>query len=513
MAKEKKEIDDPKFNVSEEGILSFQTLPPDPAEIVIPGTLDNTLNILNRLKVEQDTEISLNFDFKGLVMASYIVITEALIETFGARIKALQEGFWGTSPPSRLSIKTGPDTEKQVFIGKLAAAPWKGGFISMQPNPRDHMSLLVVAKIKKKYETSVKALMSLAKEKAKHSSMYHGKAWDLDLDYIAAIRAGLGYDPVVSAPKPIEDLDKTATLVLPRDIENRLIVNLWNVIEKPDDYRYNKVPVRNGVMLIGPSGTGKTLTMMHTIRKAISAGFTVFQLNTPAWFVEAYKIAQFHSPSVLIAEDAEKFLGGPRNEELDAVLGVLDGSSSKNSEVIVIASSNHPELINPFVLREGRMGLSIEYRTLDADAGARLIRVLADKFLEPDINLDEVGRQVDTLSASSVDGAIGYAKKLAIHKFGRDIQGKVTAQMLIDGAELIKQDKGIYDKGMMSQSDSDLLLIRGGEAAKRGPVPKNVWHDIGQYVKQTAKREKTANARETGDESGAEEVKLVEDRS
>lgn len=508
--KKEKEIE-PKFNVSEEGILSFLTLPPEEKEVVIPGTLDKTLSVLNKLKVEQDAEISLNFDFKGLPLASYVVINEALLEIFGPRVKALKEGFWGDNPPTRLSIKTGPDTQAQVFVGMLAPPPWKGGYISMKPNPKDHMSLLVNARIKRKYEPSVRRLIDNAKEKARQHSFYHGGAWDLDLDFIALIRMGHGYDPMVSAPKPIEDLDKTPTLILPRDIENRLIVNLWNVIEKPDDYRYNKVPVRNGVMLVGPSGTGKTLTMMHTIKRAIKAGFTVFQLLTPAWFVEAYKIAQFHSPSVLIAEDAEKFLGGPRDEALDAVLGILDGSSSKNSEVIVIASTNHPDQINPFVLREGRMGLTIEYRTLDAEAGSRLVEELAGKYLAPDIDLVKIGMEVDTLSASNVDGAIGYAKKLAIHEFGREIKGRITTQMLIDGADLIKQDKGLYKKGSISQAESDLLLIRGGRAAERGPVPKRVWHDIAEYVEQTYRKEKGARARETEEEP--RDAAMIEDKS
>lgn len=422
---------------------------------------------LAKAEEEQEQLVNVSDTIKGLLWDIYIQLNMALSNEFGYT-EALGEGFWGTRPPSRLSIKTGPvakngtQPEKRVYIGKLAPPAWEGGFISMNVNPNDPMSLNIGGTVKKKFEASFMNIMQDTKKRIKTDSIYQAQPLELNLDWYALVRNGMPFDLAAFAPQFIPDVDNPPALILPRDLENSLNIDIWGIIRNPDDFRHNKVPVKAGAMFSGPPGTGKTLAALHTAKVAVESGWTYFKLTNPQFFIEAYNIAQFYAPCILVTEDVERIFGEPRTEYTDLVLDRLDGVATKGSEVIAICTSNYPQKLCKAVTRPGRIGRHIQFRALDGDAAGRFIQTFCGEWLADDANTVRAGEAFDGLVPADITEGVNRAKRIAIAKLGRDIRGKITTEMLQDGAELVKRDKGLWSpESNVSQEELNLRIVQG----------------------------------------------------
>jgi len=438
---------------------------------------------LTNAEQQEETIVGLQYDFTGYPLDAYVAINRALDEIFGYT-EALREGFWGERPPTRISVKTGLKTEMQVYAGKLAPPAWEGGYIQMIVKSDNPMSLLLYGQLKRKFEPSINKVVDRAKELIQTESIYRGRAVELDLSYTLLMRAGVvQFDPVKHAPKFI-DVSKPPLLILPRDVQNRIDMHIWAPIRNPDDFRVNRIAVKGGSVLSGPPGTGKTLTALHTGTIAVQSGWSYFKLLTPDFFVQAYELAQFYAPSVLVVEDVEKIFGGPRTPEMDMILDRLDGIASKGSEVFTMCTTNYPEQINQAVRRSGRIGHHIQFRAMDGEAAGRFINTIAGDFLHPDVDLEQVGPSFDGLVASDVTEGVSHAKKIAIAACGREIKKKVTAQMLIDGGEIVRRDKGLYAGPKITQSELNLRIVQAAFHVQMGrEIPVELWQAAAEYAR------------------------------
>ncbi len=217
--------------------------------------------------------------------------------------------------------------------------------------------------------------------------------------------------------------------------------------------------ISRSLLLYGPPGTGKTY-----LAKAIANSATIASIDASfaSWqakghlgemlaamkhsFTEARRLA----PSVLIIDeidavgsrsDGDRHASNYRTQVINAFLGEMD-AIAKDEGVVVIGTCNHPERMDPAVIRAGRMDIKIHVPLPDADAILGILR----HHLHEDIadgELQALSHLVVGRSAADIDAAIRAARSDARH----------ARKML--SVEMLHQQMGIETSG-----EDDRILWR-----------------------------------------------------
>jgi AAA+ superfamily predicted ATPase len=140
-------------------------------------------------------------------------------------------------------------------------------------------------------------------------------------------------------------------LILPADLKREIQEDFANFFASREVYDKYRIPWKRGVLLIGPPGNGKT----HTVKALIN------QTKQPCLYVKSFKScwgtdhdrirnvfkrARATTPSILVLEDLDSLID---NQNRAFFLNELDGFAA-NTGVLVLATTNHPERLDPAIL-------------------------------------------------------------------------------------------------------------------------------------------------------------------
>lgn len=213
---------------------------------------------------------------------------------------------------------------------------------------------------------------------------------------------------------------------------------LQNLVLKPLEnssaYRKMGLPPTNGILLHGPAGTGKTM-LVHALAKSAKINF--LSIDGPEifskWLGESeeairhiFQIARQVSPTIIFLDQIDAIAprrgsdDGSRTTErvVNQLLGELD-SVRDISEIIVIGATNRIDLIDPAIMRPGRLGKRIEVG-LPGKATREAIAELhlANAPLEATFTLKDASKLVaeltDGLSGADVAGLMIEVKTNAL---------------------------------------------------------------------------------------------------
>lgn len=169
----------------------------------------------------------------------------------------------------------------------------------------------------------------------------------------------------------VEKPDK-GKLILSRALFSCVEAELFQVIEKCDLVAEAGIPVKRGVLLTGKPGTGKTMSARIAAGLAIQNEWAVFYLPDARAIEAALAIAKMYSPALLICEDLDRQLSGPRNALTDRILNALDGLD-KSTPIVLVATTNDPSGLPAPLLRPGRLDSFMVFDPPDAEASERLL--------------------------------------------------------------------------------------------------------------------------------------------
>ncbi len=197
--------------------------------------------------------------------------------------------------------------------------------------------------------------------------------------------------------------------------------------------------IPKGLLLVGPPGTGKTL-----IARAVAgeAGVPFFSISGSE-FVEMFAgvgasrardlfaQAKRHSPCIVFVDEIDAVgrqrgtgLGGSHDEReqtLNQILVEMDGFDS-NTNVIVIAATNRPDVLDPALLRPGRFDRQVVLDRPDIRGRIAILQVHAKgKPLEDDIALDTLARQTPGFSGADLANLLNEAAILTARRNKRKI--------------------------------------------------------------------------------------------
>ncbi|MBI5588317.1 MAG: ATP-dependent metallopeptidase FtsH/Yme1/Tma family protein [Deltaproteobacteria bacterium] len=223
-----------------------------------------------------------------------------------------------------------------------------------------------------------------------------------------------------------------------------------------------KVP--KGVLLVGPPGTGKTLLARAT---AGEAGVTFYSISASEFiemFVgvgasrvrDMFKKARETRPSIIFIDEIDSVgrtrgagLGGghdEREQTLNQLLSEMDGFEP-HEEIIVIAATNRPDVLDPALLRPGRFDRHIIIdRPGWKDRKAILEVHVKDKKISGDIDLESIAKGTPGMTGADLENIANEAALLAA-KEGKD---KITTREFEEALDKVlmgtKREETITDE-------------------------------------------------------------------
>ena len=192
--------------------------------------------------------------------------------------------------------------------------------------------------------------------------------------------------------------------------------------------------IPKGVLLVGPPGTGKTL-----IAKAVAgeAGVPFFSISGSE-FVEMFvgvgasrvrdlfDQAKRHSPCIVFIDEIDAVgrqrgagLGGSHDEReqtLNQILVEMDGFDT-DTNVIVLAATNRPDILDPALLRPGRFDRQVVMDRPDLRGRRAILEVhTRGKPLAPDVDLDVIARETPGFVGADLENLVNEAAILAARR-------------------------------------------------------------------------------------------------
>lgn len=404
---------------------------------------------LKRKEDDEEKNVAVSFSIPCFPLDGVIALRRAMEEMFGFAAYADTPTFFGPKPPTMVQVKMPDGSMETAPIGRMQPPMFEGGYINAHCG---EMSVSISGEIKKKFEPQVKQLIKLTQTLLSERSIYRGSAFILDLTWKVK---GHEFHPVNNAPTfmDVSRVDEEG-LILNRDTMFALTANIFTLIEATDACRRMAIPLKHGCLLAGPYGTGKTMTAKVTASKAVRNKWTFIYLKTPSEIATALLMAQMYAPAVVFTEDIDDVVSGERDDDLNNILNTLDGVDTKDKPIITVLTSNHPDKINPAMLRAGRIDTVIAFGEPDAEAAVRFVQLyckdaggsslLAEMSKEDTVR---IGEALKGYVPAFIAEAVQKAKRFAIHRLkGEDITGEITAEDLILAAEALRSHQAMVEK-------------------------------------------------------------------
>lgn len=205
-------------------------------------------------------------------------------------------------------------------------------------------------------------------------------------------------------------------------------------IETPDKFYKMGAKIPKGVLLYGPPGTGKTL-----LAKAVAgeAGVPFFHISASE-FVEMFvgvgasrvrdlfEKAKKSAPAIIFVDEIDAVgrnrgsgIGGgndEREQTLNQLLVEMDGFDERTN-VIVIAATNRPDVLDSALLRPGRFDRQIGVDAPDLPGRVKILEVhVKNKPLHKDVSLESIARRTPGFSGADLANLLNEAALLAARR-------------------------------------------------------------------------------------------------
>ncbi|AWR95818.1 AAA family ATPase [Acidianus brierleyi] len=209
-------------------------------------------------------------------------------------------------------------------------------------------------------------------------------------------------------------------------------------LKKPELYEYMKAEIPSGILLYGPPGTGKTLLARAV---AHESGANFIAVNGPEllnmWVGESeravrevFKKARQASPTIVFFDEIDSLAvarGTDPNRVTERIVSQLltemDGISKRNERVTVISATNRPDILDPALLRPGRLEKLIYVPPPDLNGRKALFLHLISKHIHDDkIDYDYLAKATNFYTPADINGIVNRAVLLAIRR------GMITAE-------------------------------------------------------------------------------------
>lgn len=211
-------------------------------------------------------------------------------------------------------------------------------------------------------------------------------------------------------------------------------------LRNPKKYQSVGGKVPKGILLVGPPGTGKTLLARAVAGEAGVSFFSISASQFIEMFVgvgasrvrDLFINAKKEAPSIIFIDELDAvgrsrgagFGGGhdEREQTLNQLLSEMDGFDARQ-EVIVIAATNRPDVLDPALLRPGRFDRNVVIERPDWRDREQILKVHVKKVsLDEGIDLSVIARGTPGMTGADLESLVNEAAIFA----ARENAPKVT---------------------------------------------------------------------------------------
>jgi len=254
------------------------------------------------------------------------------------------------------------------------------------------------------------------------------------------------------------------------DEEKTELEEIVDFLKDPKRFVALGARIPKGVLLVGPPGTGKTLLARAVAGEAGVPFFTISGSDFVEMFVgvgasrvrDLFETAKKNAPSIIFIDEIDAVgrhrgagLGGghdEREQTLNQLLVEMDGFGG-NEGIIIIAATNRPDILDPALLRPGRIDRQIIVNRPDIRGRAEILAVHArNKPFEENVRLDVVAKRTPGFTGADLENVLNEAALLSARK-------RETQITNIDIDEAIDRVMAGPEKRSRVVSDSERKLV------------------------------------------------------
>jgi transitional endoplasmic reticulum ATPase len=251
-----------------------------------------------------------------------------------------------------------------------------------------------------------------------------------------------------------------------KQVKQELIEAVEWPIKKPEVFKKMGINPPRGILLYGPPGSGKTL-LARAVATESEANF--ISIKGPEIFSkwvgesekairEAFRKGRTAAPSIIFFDELDAIVprrglgyadSGASERVISQLLTELDGIESLQN-VLVIAATNRPDILDPAVMRPGRFDRLIYVPSPDFDSLKEIFKIHAGSMpLSKDVSLDELARRSQGYSGADIEA---ICREAAMNALREDVDATDVSSRDFDeamervGPSIAPEDDAWYQK-------------------------------------------------------------------
>lgn len=270
---------------------------------------------------------------------------------------------------------------------------------------------------------------------------------------------------------------------------------LYEVVEflkEPEKFITLGARIPKGVLLMGKPGTGKTLMAKAVSGEAAVPFFSISGSEFVEMFVgvgasrvrDLFDQAKRHSPCIVFVDEIDAVgrqrgagLGGSHDEReqtLNQMLVEMDGFDT-DTNVIIVAATNRPDILDPALLRPGRFDRRVILDPPDMRGREAILDVhVKGKPLEPEVNLGNIAKATPGFVGADLENLVNEAAILAARRDKRTIgqsEFEESVERVLAGPERKSRIISEEEKQIVAYHEAGHAVV-GHVIAEADPVHK-----------------------------------------